>query len=134
MYSCGISKDSTIKIDKIDSSSFDSINIKFEKSYLRVAPKEWHRKDDEVLVFFSSNEFVIEHIIVNKKDTLIFSRNCGLKPYRVRKKQKNFLIEGSDGTKTRVKLLPNYDYIHIISANKYRNITYFPFFPAIRCM
>ncbi|HEY4538498.1 MAG TPA: hypothetical protein VIG94_00640 [Faecalibacter sp.] len=133
-FSCITNRDNSVDIKKIDSSTVQPINKEIEEKYLEAIPKKFHKKENEILIFFTKGEFSVEKLIINRKDTIKLKGDCGLMPFIQSKKQKKILLQTPDGNKKKIKLLSNFDYIVVEAENKKWYVTYYPYFPVIRCL
>ncbi|GGE93357.1 hypothetical protein SAMN05443634_106110 [Chishuiella changwenlii] len=139
VYGCTVNKNTDISFVNISNQTDE--DKKIEKWYYENTPKEYNKKEDEILVFFSGQAFKGSEIIVNKKDTLKFKEESnpleclGYKMYIIKKNAK-FLYVISEKKQEKLKLKLNNNYDYLIVGNSLHNlwgVVYYPFFPNITC-
>jgi hypothetical protein len=105
------------------------------KSYLENIPKEFLKKDNEVLLFFNNAAFIDDVITINGKSYNFENYTCGYTQIRILKKNGKVNITSKKKEKMDFKLKKGIDYI-IINGNfdNKWSVTFSEFFPTIECL
>ena len=105
------------------------------KSYLENIPKEFLRKDDEVLLFFNNAAFIDDVITINGKKYNFDNYICGYREIKIPKENRKIKITSKKKEKMEFNLKKGIDFI-IISGefdNKW-SVTFSEYFPAMECL
>ncbi|MDQ0780245.1 hypothetical protein [Chryseobacterium sp. W4I1] len=105
------------------------------KSYLENIPKEFLRKDDEVLLSFNNAAFIDDVITINGKSYNFENYTCGYTQIRVPKRDGKIKITSKKKDEMDFKLKKGIDYI-IINGNfdNKWSVTFSEFFPTMECL
>jgi len=118
--------------DKTKATETDSAEY---KSYLENIPKEFLKKDNEVLLFFNNAAFVDDVITINGKSYNFKNYICGYTQIRISKENRKIKITSKKKEKMEFNLKKGIDFI-IISGdfdNKW-SVTFSEYFPAMECL
>lgn len=118
--------------DKTKATETDSMAY---KSYLENIPKEFLKKDDEVLLFFNNAAFSDDVITINGKKYNFDNYTCGYREIKISKGNKKIKITSKKKEKMEFNLKKGIDYI-IISGdfdNKW-SVTFSEYFPTMECL
>ena len=118
--------------DKTQATETDSAAY---KTYLENIPKEFLRKDDEVLLFFNNAAFIDDVITINGKSYNFENYTCGYTQIRILKKEKNINITSKKKESMKFNLKKGINYIIINGEfdNKW-SVTFSEFFPTMNCL
>ncbi|ASK30484.1 hypothetical protein CEY12_10355 [Chryseobacterium sp. T16E-39] len=105
------------------------------KSYLENIPKEFLKKDNEVLLFFNNAAFIDDVITINGKDYNFENYTCGYTQIRILKTDGKINITSKKKKEMDFKLKKGIDYI-IINGNfdNKWSVTFSEFFPTMECL
>lgn len=105
------------------------------KSYLENIPKEFLKKDNEVLLFFNNAAFIDDVITINDKSYNFENYTCGYTEIRILKKSGRITIASEKKEKMEFNLKKGIDYIIINGDfdNKW-SVTFSEFFPTMICL
>lgn len=118
--------------DKTKATETDSIGYKF---YLENTPKEFLKKDNEVLLFFNNAAFIDDVITVNSKEYNFNNYTCGYRQIRILKRGGKINITSKKKQKMSFNIKKGIDYI-IISGNfdNKWSVTFSEYFPVMECL
>lgn len=118
--------------DKTIATETDSVGYKF---YLENTPKEFLRRDDEVLLFFNNAAFIDDVITLNGKSYNFDNYACGYRQIRILKKDGKINITSKKKESITFNLKKGIDYIIVNgeSDNKW-SITFSEYFPIMECL
>jgi hypothetical protein len=118
--------------DKTKATATDSAA---HKSYLENIPKEFLKKDNEVLLFFNNAAFIDDVITINGKSYNFENYTCGYTQIRILKTDEKINITSKKKEEMNFKLKKGIDYI-IINGNfdNKWSVTFSEFFPTMECL
>lgn len=105
------------------------------KSYLENIPKEFLKKDNEVLLFFNNAAFIDDVITINGKSYNFENYTCGYTQIRILKTDGKINITSKKKEEMDFKLKKGIDYIIINgNFNNKWSVTFSEFFPTMECL
>lgn len=118
--------------DKTKATATDSAAY---KSYLENIPKEFLKKDYEVLLFFNNAAFIDDVITINGKSYNFENYTCGYRQIRIIKSEGKIKITSKKKESMEFDLKKGIDYIIINGGfdNKW-SVTFSEYFPTIECL
>jgi len=118
--------------DKMKATETDSAAY---RSYLENIPKEFLKKDNEVLLFFNNAAFIDDVITINGKSYNFENYTCGYTQIRILKTYGKVNITSKKKEKMDFKLKKGIDYV-IINGNfdNKWSVTFSEFFPTMECL
>ena len=118
--------------DKTKATATDSAAY---KSYLENIPKEFLKKNDEVLLFFNNAAFIDDVITINGKSYNFENYTCGYRQIRITKSEGKIKIISKKKESMELNLKKGIDYIIINGGfdNKW-SVTFSEYFPTMECL